>query len=240
MLVDEERSIFTLLEDREPIWVVNNTREPSCLVALSFGREVKFPPLPPGPDPICLTEQIPHKALANSYDFRQAVQKKLLRLITNDSALGYFEKNVGRKEAIKEKLKQLMQVSAGITTMEKDGSVSNVAVDARDTLMPKVLSLHAAFSNQSISEEALLEELITLENDLGDNDLEFIRALNSPSVKRFVENVTKQRREAIVEEAEKERAAAEVENEMVKNEKDPPLRKTRELSKDEDDFPIDD
>jgi hypothetical protein len=239
MLVDEKRSIFALLEDREPIWVVNNTKEPSCLVALSFGREVKFPPLPPGPDPICLTEQIPHKALANSYDFRQAVQKRLLRLITNDSALDYFEKNAGRKAAIKDKLKKLMEFpTSGITTMEKEGSVSNVAVDARDTLMPKVLSLHAAFSNQSISEEALLEDLITLENDLGDNDLEFIRSLNSPAVKRFVESVTKQRRDAIVAEAEKEKAAAVMENETEKAEAPPVNRTTR--SADEDDFPIDD
>jgi len=229
MLVPEKRTVFELLESRDPIWVVNNTKSPSYLVALDFGRGIKFPPLPPGPDPVCLTDAIPHKNLSESYDFRQAVAKGLLQIVTDVSARNYFEKNAGRKEAIKQKLERLMKRS-NLVTEEESGSVVSRAQDARDILSPKVLQLHAAYKERNIKEKELLEELLEIQNDLQENDLEYLRSLDSPAVKQFVTDVTEERRKAIVEEAKKEESSAKQKKTL-----------TKESSKevDEDDFPID-
>lgn len=192
MLVPETRSIFELIQSKEPIWVINNTKNPSYLVALDFGRGVKFPPLPPGPDPICLTDMIPHKYIEESYDFHQAVAKGLLLIVTDQSAKEYFEKNKGRKEAIKAKLEQLIG-SPGLVTETQAGAVTSRQSDARDLLSPKVLQLHLAFKERNIDEKTLLSELLEIQNDLTENELDYLRALNNPAVTQFVVELTAER-----------------------------------------------
>ena len=231
MLVDETRSIFDLLNTKESIWVINNTRNPACLVALDFGPGIKYPPIPPGPDPICVTEAIPHRALENSYDFRRALETGLLRLLTAASARNYYEINKGRKQALKEKLDSLMMPPKdGVVPEMSEGAVTSRAVDARDLLTAKVLTVCTAFRERNIDEKALLEELISIQEDLNDNDLEYIRSTNSMGAKRFAQEISDKRLRAAVSKKD-----------VIKKEetthKGHVVRK-EEPSRDSDDFPI--
>ena len=114
--------LFDLLMEHKPIWVVNNTQNVakkriSGTMRISLGTGI--PPLvvPPGADPVCLSDQAPYEMLKGSSDLITMINKQLLKLLDPSDAELYYAQNEERRDYI---AKQIAEYQNSIIVDDHD------------------------------------------------------------------------------------------------------------------------
>jgi len=100
-----------LIKYELPIWVINRgSKGESCQVVLQAGDRANWKgiTIPPGSDPICLTDLVPTDSLKSCYDLSAAIEKGALELLDPEKAEEYYDEKDDRRQVVKDKLNKYM------------------------------------------------------------------------------------------------------------------------------------
>jgi len=102
-----------LFKNQEPIWVVNNAKSArsgkagNLVLQIGQGDQRDKIILPPGQDPVCLTDLASSESLQESRDLFLHVSREALILLDPAQADEYYQRNEKRREVMRKKVKVL-------------------------------------------------------------------------------------------------------------------------------------
>lgn len=127
-----------LLAQDQPIWVINNTAE--------FARARKIKPgtitlqvgegemrdkvlIPPGSDPVCLSDQVDIESLRKCRDLFKAIDHKALILLDPEKAEDYYRQNEGRLSIIQQKIADAREMKKEDVLEPEKATHSDIDID---------------------------------------------------------------------------------------------------------------
>jgi hypothetical protein len=193
-------TLQNLIAEQEEIWVINRSAEVTgreagnIVLQVGTGAATDVVVIPPGKDPVCLTDQVTPKLLADCMDLFKLVKSKGLELLDPAEANSYYEANEARRAVVESKIDKFVQGSPK-TVMPKVKS-ANVQIN------PKIGDICLKSKHAAMSEHEALEKLMEQEAVLTIDDYSYLMANGVYNgVRRWAE--TQQRRlvnTAVVEE----------------------------------------
>ncbi|MFA5132632.1 MAG: hypothetical protein WC444_04920 [Candidatus Paceibacterota bacterium] len=173
-----------LLDNKLPVWVQNMTGRgwiPSggrkavpCLITIQIGtgdtRDKMW--IPPGADPVCLTDQADMDTLRTSRDLFKAIDKGALVLLNPEEADKYYDENDTRREALNRKLHALQTEEKldGVAVSDVGSIIEDVSID--DSLLNMCLGL----KHGTVKESDALEMVMERSPSYSLNDLNYLSA----------------------------------------------------------------
>lgn len=189
--VEKRASLLQLLKEHKPIWVINRTAKvlnEGVYVFLRLGenaRGIKIDPVPPGDDPICLTDKVPHKYLEECADLFRFVDRGLLEVISHEEAEAYYSKNPEARKRLEMKIQSLTQPSEGIgrgfremigrKVMKPQAEGVAVSAGEKDEPSPRVRWLVGAYEGGVLNIEAIKVELMAYKDLLTNIDKDYLK-----------------------------------------------------------------
>ncbi len=180
------------------------------IVSLAFGEKLEVGySLPAGPNPICLTSQVPFKLIKESVIFRKALLRKppFVRLLSFEEYSEFFERKAKVVEKSPEQLiedAELKQQKFADKVMDNEPTETPPVSSATEpetldeVLTPRVIQLVNNLNQPSeeeggikISIPEIIEELDTLQ--LKYEDIEYVRSMGRfRTVKKWAEGKLKE------------------------------------------------
>lgn len=182
-----------LLQKNEAIWVVNNTgnpgvsKEPGVIVfQVGSGDTVGSVTVPPGDDPVCISDQVDGASLNSCRDLFKLINKGTLTLLDPTQAEAYYEQNEARLAIIQEKVtkQQNKQIDPDAPKPKLSKGDVNVV-----EIRPKVVDICLHAKHEAISEKIALENLIEQSKSLREEDFVYIsKNGHFPKVKEWAKD----------------------------------------------------
>jgi hypothetical protein len=195
-----------LISDKKPIYVRNKTK-PRGRVDITFAdpgtRRVISVTVPRTLLPICISEEVPSEAIANSTDFRRFLGKRILELVDPEDAEELLSSSDAQEElrALKE---SEFSTDAPVTKDQKHPGVANEgnmnegdpgmfdnSFEAESALInPRVLQITASLATEDTGVRQAMQELRAMEDQLGEIECSYIIA-NGPDgqIRQFAQKV---------------------------------------------------
>lgn len=183
-------TLQSLIADGSEIWVRNNsgkiTGKDSGNIVLQVGQGnmIDKVVIPPGRDPVCLTDQVTPKLLAECMDLFKLVKSEALELLNPEQADEYYKQNTARKQIVEDKIKKLTTEPAPRPNVPKrtarDINFDHGPVDAKPvatdtyTIHPKLGDICLKAKHAAISEHEALERLLEQESVLTLDDYNYL------------------------------------------------------------------
>lgn len=168
-------TLHYLLKEDLPIWVRNKTGTPGVSSKPGFitlqvgsGNNMGRVVVPPGDDPICLTDQIDPASLRSCRDLHSLVNASALELLDPDNADGYYEKNAERKQVVEDKISKYLRGEKNPVDVPKTIEFSSGA------LHPKLGDLCLKAKHNVLSERDMLEDLFEQAKAFGEVDYQYL------------------------------------------------------------------
>lgn len=180
-------TLQNLIAEGAEIWVRNQTGEKTAkeagniVMQVGDGNAIDKVIIPPGKDPVCLTDQVTPTLLKNCMDLFKLVKSGVLELLDPDQADEYYEKNVARRKVVEDKIARLANGTPDSTVAAPQKSRSaNVEIN------PKVGDICLKAKHAAITESEALERLFEQEAVLSMDDYSYL-SMNGVfnSVKRW-------------------------------------------------------
>lgn len=175
-----------LVDENKEIWVRNKSWEVRGIAAqLPLLIDKDHPggklTIPPGDDPVCLTDLFPIDELKKCKDLFAHIHAGTLELMDPDEADKYFEKNQGRLEKSKQKLEDIMKKKT-----EPVKEMPKVEVKPAQ-LNHKVRSIVHKLRKGGMDESQAAEKLVEIQRSLTTEDFSFIaaQASKAPEIKKW-------------------------------------------------------
>jgi hypothetical protein len=185
----ERLNLHALIEAKQPIWVRNVSGnvlgEPVYIyLRINPGAGISMDPIPPGEEPICLTDKVPHKYLAENFDLFRLVDKGLLQLVAPEEAEAYYSRYPEKRQVVAQKIKSLIESSESGGVRFKQMIGRTVMRQAEGTAVtsgsfevsPRVKWLVTAINSDVLSPEGFKVELNAIRDSLTDVDKDYIRS----------------------------------------------------------------
>lgn len=188
-------SIHQLIKEELPIWVRNETQKvkgQGFYVLVSISPDVRTPgrviPIPPGPDPVCLSELVPFEDLRRSNSLFSCLASGILSLVSPEEAEEYYRKNPKRREVVKKLMQSFdAATNAGTTGMrqfrnmikrENPNEVKGVSKFTRGEVLSRVRWLVESYKDGIITKDNFVNEVMLLSSsgELESIDKRFIEA----------------------------------------------------------------
>jgi len=186
-----------LLKEDLPVWVRNNTgdratgQQPGLVsIQVGTGDNLGRVVIPPGNDPVCITDQVDPVSLRACRDLFQLIRGEALELLDPDDAETYYEQNFSRKEAMREKIDKYIK-----GTKEKERLPAEIKNDGV-SLHPKIGDICLKARGEVLSERDALERLIEQAKVFSEADYQYV--INNghyASVKNWAKEQLKELRE---------------------------------------------
>lgn len=160
-----------LIKAQEAIWVVNNTGNdgvsdrPGNIVMQIDDAAIT---VPPGNDPVCLSDQADYDSLKKCRDLFKLVDGGGLTLLDPTEAEKYYSKNVERRKLVKEKMDRAKNKIPTADEMPVQGTETSIQISS------KVQSICLQARHEKIKENIALESLIEQEKSLKLEDYEYL------------------------------------------------------------------
>jgi hypothetical protein len=173
-MVQKKRvTLQSLITNQKEIWVRNKVAslgKGSGAIFISISSDsAESIMIPPGSDPVCITEQIDPESLKSCRDLFKLVNKGVLELLDPDDAEKYYENRVDRKEKVAQKIRKYTnKVQDDKLPKEITFSQSNTGVN------PRLPGLCLKAKKLSISEEDLFEDLLENQESLKEEDFNYL------------------------------------------------------------------
>ena len=110
-------NLHALLKNGESVWVRNMSGTPGVsdkagliVMALVYGNATDKIMVPPGSDPVCLTDQVPSDILKTCSDLFKLVNSGALELLDPADAEQYYADNAGRRKRMEKKIAEMKQI----------------------------------------------------------------------------------------------------------------------------------
>lgn len=179
-----------LIKDGESIWVRNKTgdkdsKHPPGLISMqvgwgdSIGRVV----IPPGDDPVCITDQVDPNSLKSCRDLFECIRRGGLELLDPDKAEDYYERNEERKKIMDEKINDYLSGKQDDVSLPGEVQRTNVG-----SLHPQIGDICQKARHNAAGERQTLERLIEQAKVFGEEDFRYVASNGHyKSVKRWAE-----------------------------------------------------
>jgi hypothetical protein len=169
-------TLRSLIDSKAEIWVTNQTgksigKESGNIVfQVGDGMHTDTVIIPPGNDPVCLTDQVDSKSLETCRDLFKLVQKGALKLLEPEYAAEYYTKNEERKQVVQDKIQKMLDGK-----MDDKPVPQNVEEKAKDiALNPRIGDICLKARHKAIEEREALELILEQENALSEDDLSYL------------------------------------------------------------------
>lgn len=184
-------SLTELLSANKPIWVVNRTKEilgtPMFLI-LDIGGH-KSEPIPPGPEPFCLSDKLSKKKIEECDDLFRLIDRKVLSLVDNEVAKDYYRTHPEAKETLNAKLQAFSYTTEGggvrgfkdmlgknvMKQFRAGVTMSAPTASTNKKIMPKLEWIIQGFEQGILDEEKFIVELRSILQDLEPQDILYIQ-----------------------------------------------------------------
>jgi hypothetical protein len=166
-------TLQNLIAEGEEIWVVNRSAEltgkesGNIVLQVGSGNMIDTVVIPPGKDPVCLTDQVTPKLLADCMDLFKLVRSEALGLLDPKNAEEYYDKNKSRKKIVEEKINKFINMTPE-TVVSKKASSANVEIN------PKIGDICLKAKHAAMSEQQALEALMEQETVLKLDDYNYL------------------------------------------------------------------
>lgn len=165
-----------LIQEGKEIWVKNLTGTVDHLpdagpVVFQIGPDSPDSVvIPPGKDPVCITDQVDPESLKSCRDLFKLIYRHALELLDPEQAEEYYMHNVERKRKLEEKIRKY------VTRAREDAKEDspNVRESATATLNPKIAPLCLKAKHKSIEEEDMLEALMEQSGGFSEADYAYL------------------------------------------------------------------
>jgi hypothetical protein len=169
-------NLRALFEDRKPIWVANTTgtensrygRSGNVILQVGQGNQTDRLTIPPGGDPVCLSDQVDYDSLKSCNDLFKSLRAETLELLDPEKAEEYYSKHEGRRDAVNKKMDDLMSEARTSDSPKEEVSSSVVSVN------PRVTDICLRLKHKAITEREALERLIESEGMFGLDDYNYL------------------------------------------------------------------
>ena len=204
-----------------PIWVVNRgSKGEAGVLVLQLGDKNNWKgiPIPPGSDPVCVSDMAPMETLRGCYDLHRAIDSEALELLDPDKAEEYYEQRTDRKQVVQDKIKKYLYKSKenvpdptpikfGDDDMDgghfkkfREDGLPEGTKQRREKFVqagpkPKIGDLCQKAQFDAISERDMFEQLLELSSSLTPVDLDHIEKNGKfDSVKRWASDQLKEKK----------------------------------------------
>lgn len=100
-------TLHQLFSNNDEIWV-RNTKEGNVVMQIGTPPNIDKLVVPPGKDPVCLTEQAPNDVLKACLDLTKLIKSDTLSLLDPAYAESYYAKNLERKAIVEAKINKIL------------------------------------------------------------------------------------------------------------------------------------
>lgn len=166
-------TLHNLISEGAEIWVRNLTgikvKKQAGNIVMQAGQGNMIYPIaiPPGKDPVCLTDQVTPKLLEDCMDLFQHLNNGALELLDPDEAISYYRENKKRKAVIEKKVKQLL-------TRPRGAPVEKKKAEQTVQLHPKLNAICQRAKHGAITDREALESLMEQEDALTTADFSYL------------------------------------------------------------------
>jgi len=166
-------TLQNLIAEGAEIWVINRSgeitgRESGNIVfQVGSGTITDWVVIPPGKDPVCLTDQVTPKLLADCMDLFKLVKSEALELLDPVNAEQYYKKNKSRKAIVEDKINKF-------TKMTPPDARARKASSASVQINPKLGDICLKSKHAAMSEHEALERLMEQEAVLTMDDYNYL------------------------------------------------------------------
>jgi len=157
-------TLQNLLAEGAEIWVMNRSGEltgkdaGNIMMQVGTGNMIDPIVIPPGKDPVCLTDQVTPKLLRDCMDLFKLVKSGALELLDPVNAEEYYDKNQARKSIVDGKIDKFMHrkeeavdmKKVAATTIEINAKIGDICLKAK----------HAAISERDALERLMEQEAV--------------------------------------------------------------------------------
>jgi hypothetical protein len=112
--IEKRITLRRLIDGNEEIWVRNRsgeiTQKASCNVVFQVGHGdmIDMVVIPPGNDPVCITDQVDPESLKSCRDLFKLIKRGALELLDPKYADDYYKNNVDRKKVVEQKINSML------------------------------------------------------------------------------------------------------------------------------------
>lgn len=151
-----------LFKNHEPIWVVNNTKSPrngktgNLVLQIGSGDQRDKIILPPGQDPVCLTDLASEESLRDSRDLFLHVSREALVLLDPTQAEDYYARNEKRREIMRKKV-QVLRDGQQLPEAPEPQAANETAVEVDQRVVSVCLKLKTKTWTAEEAIESLME-----------------------------------------------------------------------------------
>jgi len=165
-------TLRALIDADEEIWVINRGKTPGdesgkVVFQIGSGAFVDSVVIPPGQDPICITDMVDPESLKSCRDLFKLVRGGTLELLDPSDADTYYEQHQERKAIVEEKIKKLMEAP-----LQPDQKTRIKQTSA--TLHPKVGDVCRRLAHANITERDAIEKLLEQKASLSEDDYQYL------------------------------------------------------------------
>lgn len=165
-----------LISNELPIWVINNTGKVGtsdpAIVTLQVGHGDDWDSIkiPPGRDPVCLTDWLDPISIRSCKDLFKLVRQRVLLVQDPEKAEEYYDENEERRKVMEDKLNKYMSS----VPEEDDVFVPKAPEASSQVLNPKIDSICMRARHGAIKERDALERLMEQESAFKEADYEYL------------------------------------------------------------------
>lgn len=177
MSVTKKRvTLQKLLANQQEIWVRNKVsslgKGTGVLIISISPDSPDSVVVPPGNDPVCLTDQIDPESLRGCRDLFKLVTRGALELLDPEEADAYYAANVDRKEKLAQKMKKYLEKPQETAVVPKEVSMAKSDV----TINAKLPGLCLRARKNSVSEADMFETLFENQSAFTPEDFGYLEA----------------------------------------------------------------
>lgn len=166
-------TLQNLIANGDEIWVINRSAEitgkdaGNIVFQVGEGNATDVVVIPPGKDPVCLTDQVTPKRLADCMDLFKLTKSTALELLDPKNAEQYYRENEARREIVAKKIDKFTNMIPDDVKMRKVSS-GNVQIN------PKLGDICLKAKHAVVSEHEALERLMEQEAVLTLDDYNYL------------------------------------------------------------------
>ena len=176
-------TLQNLLAENQEIWVRNKSGQVTkkqagnIVMQVGSGMTIDVVTVPPGNDPVCLTEQVTPKLLAECMDLFKLVRTGALELLDPKQADAYYKQNKDRKIIMEKKIQSLLSKERTPLTRKQKLNQMDPEKKVHEADMPinqKVGDICLKSKHANITEQEALERLMEQEAVLNMEDYSYL------------------------------------------------------------------
>jgi hypothetical protein len=182
-----------MIREGKPIWVMNKSGE-YCkrtgkrhkagivIIQIGSGDTVDKVVVPPGPDPVCITDQVDSESLKSCRDLLRLCNNGVLDPLDPEFAEDYYTRNEARRALMEKKVhkaKFSVQELLGTETPQ-EVKESSVEID------PVIMGLLLKLKHDKMTVSEVIEKLNENFGNFSESDMEYLtRAASQDEIKKW-------------------------------------------------------